>query len=87
MKIAGKIIEYNSPEFRLLFDRLFPVMCIFAERILKDEAKGKDVAQEAFVKLLKKTDEEFSNENALRAYMYILVKNACISVLRKEKTG
>lgn len=85
MKIAGKIIEYNSPEFRLLFERLFPAMCLFAERILNDEAKGKDVAQEAFVKLLNKEQEEFAHENAVRAYLYILVKNACISVLRKEK--
>lgn len=85
MKIAGKTIEYNSQEFRLLFDRLFPVMCLFAERILKDDAVGKDVVQEAFVKLLDKDNEEFTSESALRAYMYILVKNACISLLRKDK--
>jgi len=85
MIVAGKTIEYNSQEFRSLFDRLFPAMCLLAGRILKDEAKGKDIAQEAFVKLLKKENEEFTNENALRAYLYILIKNACISVIRKEK--
>ncbi|PRZ21248.1 RNA polymerase sigma factor [Flavobacterium granuli] len=85
MIVAGKIIEYNSQEFRSLFERLFPAICLLAGRILKDDAKGKDVAQEAFVKLLNKANEEFTDENALRAYLYILVKNACISIIRKEK--
>ncbi len=85
MKVSGQIIEYNSPAFRGYFERLFPPMCMLASRILKDDEKGKDIAQEAFVKLWQKDSEEFNDENALRAYLYVLVKNACISQIRKEK--
>lgn len=85
MKVAGKVIEYNSQSFKLLFERLFPPMSMLATRILRDSEKGKDIAQEAFVKLWKKDNEEFNDENALRAYLYVLVKNACISLIRKEK--
>lgn len=60
-------------------------MVVLATRILGDEEKAKDVTQEAFVKLWQKDTEEFSDENALRTYMYVLVKNACISEIRKEK--
>ncbi len=85
MKIANVHIEYNSEAFKKIFDDLFASMCILASRIVKDDEKGKDIAQEAFVKLWKNPDEEFSDENALRAYLYVLVKNASISLLRKEK--
>ncbi len=85
MKIAGKVVGYNSQSFKLIFERLFPPISLLAARILNDTEKGKDVAQEAFVKLWRKDSEEFEDENALRAYLYVLVKNACISLIRKEK--
>ncbi|MBD0824234.1 MULTISPECIES: RNA polymerase sigma factor [Aestuariibaculum] len=85
MKVSGKTIQYNSKEFKAIFERLFPSMYILASRILKSEEKGKDIAQEAFVKLWQKDTEDFTSEKALQAYLYVLVKNACISQLRKEK--
>ncbi|MGJ5642396.1 RNA polymerase sigma factor [Formosa sp. S-31] len=85
MRVSGKIIQYNSIEFKDIFDRLFPHLYLLGSRILKSEEKAKDVAQEAFVKLWEKDTEEFKSEKALQAYLYVLVKNACISQLRKEK--
>lgn len=85
MKVSGSTISYNSPEFKKMFERHFPAMSGLASRILKSEERGKDVAQEAFVKLWEKDDEEFADQSALRAYLYVLVKNACIDRLRKEK--
>lgn len=87
MKISGETIVYNSSAFKSIFEHLFPSMCALATRILKDEYKGKDIAQEAFVKLWQKDTEDFKDENALRAYLYVLVKNACISLIRKEKNN
>lgn len=85
MKISGKKIAFRSEEFRCIFERLFPRLCLLSSRILDSEEKGKDIAQEAFVKLWEKDNQDFEDENALMAYMYVLVKNACISQLRKEK--
>tara|TARA_R110001606_G_scaffold399236_1_gene582629 strand:- start:30486 stop:31043 length:558 start_codon:yes stop_codon:yes gene_type:complete len=85
MKISGENVAYNSKEFKSLFEMLFPIMCLFASRILQDKEKGKDIAQEAFVKLCQKDNQDFEDNNALKAYLYVLVKNACISLIRKEK--
>lgn len=85
MRIGGKELVFNSNEFKLLFEQLFPVMASFATRILGDEEKGKDIAQEAFVKLWIHDQEEFDDLQSLKAYLYVLVKNACISALRKER--
>ncbi|MEL0454676.1 sigma-70 family RNA polymerase sigma factor [Flavobacteriaceae bacterium SZ-1-7] len=85
MKVSGKTIQYNSLEFKGIFERLFPHMCVLGSRILGSDDKGKDVAQEAFVKLWQRDNEDFNSERALQAYLYVLVKNACISQLRKDK--
>lgn len=85
MKLAGKHMAYNSQAFKEVFERLFPYLCNLAARIVLDDDKAKDIAQEAFVKLWTKDDEEFESENSLKAYLYVLVKNASISELRKEK--
>ena len=85
MKIAGKVILYNSKEFNEIFDRLLVHMFMLASRILKNDERGKDIAQEAFVKLFQKDTEDFESEKALQTYLYVLVKNACISELRKDK--
>ncbi len=84
MKVAGVDIEPTGSEFKILFEKLFPSMVVFATRILGDEDKAKDVTQDAFIKIWQKTDEDFADENALKAYLYVLVKNACISLIRKE---
>ncbi len=78
-------MAYDSQAFKEIFERLFPYMCNLASRIVLDDDKAKDIAQEAFVKLWNKDDEEFESESSLKAYLYVLVKNACISELRKEK--
>jgi len=67
-----------------MFERLFPPMCLLATRILKDDEKGKDVAQEAFVKLWEREQQDFVSEHALRGYLYVLVKNACLNLIEKE---
>ena len=85
MKVSGETIDYRGKAFKVIFERLFPPMCMLAGRILKNKEKGKDIAQEAFVKLWQNDSEDFTDENALRAYLYVLIKNACLSFIRKEK--
>ncbi|MCG8581870.1 MAG: RNA polymerase sigma factor [Bacteroidales bacterium] len=84
MNLSGKSIEYNSPAFKEIFNRLYPSVCMLATRILQDGHKGQDIAQEAFIKLWENDKEEFTSEDSLRAYLYVLIKNACLTHLRKK---
>ena len=84
MKIAGHSIEYNSKEFKEIFERLFPTMCLVAVKFLNDSDLSKDVVQDSFVKLWEKEQKDFEDERAFTVYMYVLVKNGCISQLRKD---
>ncbi len=85
MKIAGEVISYNSLDFKKIFYEYFPSLTIFADKFLNNSDAAKDVVQEAFVKIWQKSDEDFDSKNAVIAYLYVLIKNACISILRKEK--
>lgn len=49
-------------------------MFMLASRILKNDERGKDIAQEAFVKLFQKDTEDFESEKALQTYLYVLGK-------------
>ncbi|WP_430815152.1 RNA polymerase sigma factor [Carboxylicivirga sp. RSCT41] len=85
MKLSGKNVEYNSQAFKKVFDRLYPSMHMVATRIMNCEEKGKDIAQDAFIKLWQNRNQEFDSEEALRAYLYVLIKNACFSQIRRDK--
>ncbi len=84
MYYLDKKVNYHSKEFKALFDAYFPTLCLFAGKILSDSDVAKDVVQEVFVKLLR-SDTMFENEKAVRAYLYILTRNDCLDVLKKNK--
>ena len=84
MYYEGKKVKHNSSEFRQLFDSYFPTLCLFADKILKDSDTSKDIVQEVFIKLLA-LDARFENEKAVKAYLYVLTKNACIDYLNKQR--
>ncbi len=84
MYYLGKTVNSNSSEFRVLFDNYFPTLCLFANRILNDRDSAKDIVQDVFVKLLG-SDAMFENEQAIKAYLYILTRNGCLDNIKKGK--
>ena len=54
----------------------------FADKILNDTEQSKDIVQEALVKLWQRFDN-FENERAIKSFLYLIVKNACMSHLIK----
>lgn len=60
----------------------YPSLCIFAERIVGEE-NSKDVIEDLFTRLWKKTKEFDSNEH-LRAFLYHSAKNACLNFLKSD---
>ena len=67
--------------FEKLFLDYYPVVCSFADRYLDDEAQSQDVAQEAFERLWNKRSE-FANIVSIKAYLFTMVRNICLKMLR-----
>ena len=71
-------------EYKELFKSHYPSLCLFANSYLKDHSGSKDVVQDAFISLWeKKTD--FELQTSARSYLYTVVKNRCIDILRSSR--
>lgn len=75
------INNWDVKTFERVFKALYPGLCAVADRMLKDEALGKDMAQEAFVRLWERR-EEVKDIAAVKAYLYKTVRNLCLNYLR-----
>lgn len=84
MRFKGHTITDKSPDFKTFFKKYFPSLYLFAEKLTEDKLLSKDIVQEVFIRTWK-SNNNFENENALKAYLYLLTKNQCIDHLRKNK--
>ncbi|NOY96183.1 MAG: RNA polymerase sigma-70 factor [Chlorobi bacterium] len=84
MKFKDQILTDDCPEFKIIFKKYFPSLYLFAVKLTKNEFLTKDIVQEVFIKTWKSSNN-FENENALKAFLYLSTKNQCIDHLRKRK--
>jgi RNA polymerase sigma-70 factor (ECF subfamily) len=82
--IIEDIKKGDKDSFKEFFDDYYPILCVFAEKYLKTPDKSKDAAQEALVKFWEKKDE-FNDLKGVKNFLYVVVKNNCINILKKSK--
>ena len=70
----------QNPDIRELFRFHYRPLCLYALHYLKDADAVEDVVQEAFTAWWQKGDVA---DNA-RAYLYAIVRNRCIDILRRQ---
>lgn len=73
----------NKESYKTLFDDLYPPLCLFANRYLKNLDISKDVVQDVFIKIwVRKVS--YPNYNALKSFLYTSVKNKSLDYLRSK---
>lgn len=80
------IKQGNKDSFKEFFDDFFPILCSFANKFLKNQDRSKDAAQEAFVKFWEKR-AEFDDMQGAKSFLYVVVKNKSINILKKSKNN
>ena len=70
-------------KFNSLFKNLYSSLCKYAYSFLKDHDNSEDVVQSALVFLWEQKRELIGTDNA-KFYLFTMVKNNCISLLRKS---
>jgi RNA polymerase sigma-70 factor (ECF subfamily) len=74
----------NRQSFRLLFDTLYPVMCLFAKKFVNNLDEAEDIVQEVFVELWNQ-HAKFESFNQIKAFMYLSVKNKCFNFIKHQQ--
>ena len=71
--------------FDILFKRYYRQLCLYAAHYLKgDIAASEDIVQDCFVKLWQQDHADKCSITDKRAFLYTLVRNACIDTLRRQ---
>lgn len=84
MKFLGnrEVIVEDMP-FKAVYKKYFSPLCFFAHKFIEKQFT-EDLVQDVFFKVWN-SKLKFDSERAMRVYLYVAVKNACIDFLRKEK--
>lgn len=69
--------------FEIVFHQYYAALCYFANRILEDSYGSEEVVASVLLTLWQKR-KNFPSEAAIRAFLYISVRNACLNQLDKE---
>ncbi|WP_353196423.1 RNA polymerase sigma-70 factor [Parapedobacter defluvii] len=76
----------NQAAFDALFRMFHPALCFFARRLASGLPKGQaeEIVQDAFLKLWQRRTN-FSDLSAIKAFLYIATRNACLNYIEKEQ--
>lgn len=75
----------ETEEFSHVFKKYYPRLCHFSFRVTGCRALSEDICQEAFIRYWNYRNNIADSEDAVRSYLYTVVRNACISKLRHDK--
>ena len=74
----------NERAFRILFDKFYASLCLFAESFLKDKEAAADIVQETFIKYWAR-HADFDNYYKIRSFLYVVTRHACLNYLRDNQ--
>lgn len=75
----GEVLNYEQ-----VFQRYYRSLCYFAQKIVKDQFEAEDIVSETFIKLLH-TKLENIHPAELRSFLFTIIRNNCIDILRKQE--
>jgi RNA polymerase sigma-70 factor, ECF subfamily len=68
--------------FDWFFRELYPSLCFFAQKITGNQPASEEIASDAFIKIWARHNQ-FSNPDAIKAYLYQIVRNDSLKYLNK----
>jgi RNA polymerase sigma-70 factor (family 1) len=69
----------DKQSYRSLFNRLYPVMCLFAKKFINDYDDSEDIVQEVFIELWNQWTR-FESIEQIKAFLYLSVKNRSLNL-------
>ena len=84
--IIQDFIDGKESAFKEIYEKYVSTLRYFGNKFLPEERVIEDILQDTFVSLWENR-KKFSNELAIKSFLYTGVKNRCLNNLRHEKLG
>lgn len=81
--LFDEIRNGNEKVFNQAFDRYYPCLCFYTDKILHDFDLSRSIVQQVFVDLWIKREK--LHIDSLKSYLYQSVRNASLDVLKHKK--
>ena len=83
-QVLTTLKEGSESAFEMLFRTYYRPLCQYAYSFLNDRDEAEEVVQAAFINIWdKKAQVEI--QTSLKAYLYRIVRNSCLNVIKHEK--
>lgn len=76
----------DDKQFRMIFDRFYISLCVFADRYVENKDQAADIVQESFLKLWQQR-EEFMFLHQVKSFLYISVRNRALNEIDHQKVA
>lgn len=73
----------NKYEIKDYFKEWYPGLVVFAQQFVSSVTEAEDVVQNAFIKLFENFEGE-KDINAVKGYLYKIIRNECINLIKHE---
>jgi RNA polymerase sigma-70 factor, ECF subfamily len=84
IEIINRIREGEVKVYENIFTEYYPMLCLFAKKMLGDIDKARDIVQDVFVTLYAGRNSLHIN-TSLKSYLFKCVYNACLNSLKQTK--
>jgi RNA polymerase sigma-70 factor, ECF subfamily len=84
MEIIEQIRKGDVQAYEKIFHQHYGSLCLYANKIVRDMDKARDIVQETFVKLYTNRGTLQIN-TSLKSYLFKCVYNACLNDLKERK--
>ena len=81
-----KIQSDDVTAFEVLHHILYPGLCQYASQLLGDRCIAEEAVQDVFLKIWNKRKEIFSKDGSIKNYLFRLLHNQCLDIIRKKST-
>jgi RNA polymerase sigma-70 factor (ECF subfamily) len=74
----------DSHSLELLFRRLYPRLCAYANKFLNNMDESEEIVQEVFYRIWKNR-EQLDEKQSVNGYLFTAVKNTCFNTMEHQK--
>ena len=75
-------LQPSADSFGRVFRKFYPLLVLFARRLVRDKPAAEDIVSDVFCKLWQK-QVHFPSSGAAKAFLYISTRNACLNHLQR----